>query len=100
MKSFIEFITEYSSKENKYGKKVPHQGPYPHTDPSGKKGQSPAHTTFWLSRRNPDPDTQPELVDFGAAPFAHGFANAKADAAKIRWRVTAGKRAGHLSKET
>ena len=100
MKSFVEFVIEIASNDGT-GKKVPHSPPYPQLGTDRRRGVQSPHTTFWLSKRRPGTPQgpKPELVDFGSSSFQHGFQNADADAAKTRWRVSVGKRPGHLSKE-
>ena len=98
MRSFVEFISEVKTNDGT-GKTVPHSPPYPQPATDKRTANKAPHTTFWLSKRKPGVDKQPELVDFGSTSFQHGFQNAEADAAKTRWRVSVGKRPGHLSKE-
>lgn len=103
MRSFVEFISEIANVKTNdgTGKTVPHSPPYPQPATDRRTANKAPRTTFWLSKRSPGAPQgpKPELVDFSSSSFQHGFQNAEADAAKTRWRVSVGKRPGHLSKE-
>ena len=96
MKSFLQYISEIASVENKYGKPLAKANPVAtkssnSMDPDGKQ-------ILFLTRNRRKPGDK--LVDFSAGAFTHSYNTANADAAQIRWRVSDGKRPQHLKKET
>tara|TARA_R100000315_G_scaffold38789_1_gene16509 strand:- start:571 stop:900 length:330 start_codon:yes stop_codon:yes gene_type:complete len=102
MKSFLQYISEAASNENRYGKGLQQANPVSTrsmTQPSPPHmGDDSGRQVLFLTRHRRRPGDK--LVDFGAGSFTHSYNTAGADAAQTRWRVSDGKRPKHLSKET
>ena len=103
MKSFLQYISEAASNENRYGKRLASANPVATKSMSNRMVQpSPAdpeggRQVMFMTRHRRRPDDK--LVDFGAGSFTHSYNTANADAAQTRWKVSDGKRPRHLEKE-
>ena len=102
MKSFLQYISEASSNENRYGHRLASANPVATKSMGGMVQPSPAdpeggRQVFMLTRHRRKPGDK--LVDFSAGAFTHSYNTAGADAAQTRWKVSDGKRPRHLEKE-
>ena len=100
MKSFIQYISEAASNENRYGKQLASANPVASrskmVQPSPADPEGGRQVMFLTRHRRKAGD---KLVDFGAGSFTHSYNTAGADAAQTRWKVSDGKRPRHLEKE-
>ena len=101
MKSFLQYISEASNTENRYGRGLASANPV--ASKSMGMGQPPAgggqlsRQVMFMTRNRRKPGDK--LVDFSAGSFTHSYNTAGADAAQTRWKVSDGKRPRHLEKE-
>jgi len=99
MKSFLQYISEASNTENRYGRGLASANPVAsksmgQPSPAGSQG---SRQVMFMTRHRRKPGDK--LVDFSAGSFTHSYNTANADAAQTRWKVSDGKRPRHLEKE-